>query len=201
MKLTIKMEEIDYGDAAIKAIPMLEQTVKMRSGAVEKTVAAIAMLPENMIRDIFDAIPPKQKNEILAAFAMEQKERILHALNDLLHRQKLGLTLADCSVDPDLTVMAEVSQIDYLCITERFLPLIREKLLGMGGMAAMLRPVISRASAEQVYELVERFVGSGKDAFVASLINQNQRILISAMEDAAEKQGVRMKIHAVAAEV
>ena len=67
----------------------------------------------------------------------------------------------------------------------------------MGGFVAMLRPVIQRASAEQLCGLLDQFVGDNKDAFLASLFNQNQKMLIAVIEAAAEKQNVRLRISSV----
>lgn len=201
MRLTIKLDEINYGDIAIKSMPLLGQSAQSYPGAVGMTMDAIAQLPEMLIRDIFDAIPVEQKNEIISSFAMEHKDRILHVTNVLSERHGIGVTFADCSVDRELSIVAEVREIDYRCIVDRFLPVIREKLLAMSGMAAfMLRPVIQIAPVDQILGLLDRFTGS-RDAFFASLINQNQQGLISAIEGAAEKQNIRMKIKSVHMEV
>lgn len=201
MKLTIKLDEINYGDVAVKIMLLLAQSAGSFRGAVWKTVSAIANLPDNLIRDIFDAIPENEKNGIIAAYAMEYKDRILSKLNNLSMHHNLGLKLADCLIDQDLNIMAEVSEIDYIAIVDRFLPAIRDKLLSMGGLVAMFRPMIQNASAEQIMGLLDRFVGENKEAFLASLINQNQHNLISTIEDAAEKQNIHVKINSIILEV
>jgi len=201
MKLTIKLDAINHGDVAVKLMPLLAQSAGSFHGAVGKTVSAIANLPDNLIRDIFDAIPENEKNGIIAAYAMEYKDRILSKLNNLSMHHNLGLKLADCLIDQDLTIVAEVSEIDYIAIVDRFLPVIRDKLLGMGGLVAMFRPMIQNASAEQIVGLLDRFVGENKEAFLASLINQNQQNLISTIEDAAQKQNICLKINSILLEV
>lgn len=201
MKLTIKLDAINHGDVAAKLMPLLAQSAGSFRGAVGKTVSAIANLPENLIRDIFDAIPENEKNGIIAAYAMEYKDRMLGKLNNLSMKYNLGLKLADCLIDQDMTIVAEVSEIDYIAIVDRFLPAVRDKLLRMGGLVAMFRPIIQNASAEQIMGLLDRFVGDNKEAFLASLINQNQQKLISAIEDAAQKQNIRLKINSILLEV
>lgn len=201
MKLTIKLDGINYGDVAVKLMPLLAQSAGSFCGAVWKTVSAIANLPDNLIRDIFDAIPENEKNGIIAAYAMEYKDRILSKLNNLSMHHNLGLKLADCLIDQDLNIMAEVSEIDYIAIVDRFLPAIRDKLLSMSGLVAMFRPMIQNASAEQIMGLLDRFAGENKEAFLASLINQNQHNLISTIEDAAEKQNIHVKINSIILEV
>lgn len=197
MKLTININEINYGDVAVKVMPVLAQSAGSLHGAVGKTVTAIANLPENLIRDIFDAIPDNEKNEIIAAYAMEYKDRILTMLNNLSMHYNLGLKLAECLIDQDMNIVAEVSEIEYTAIVDRFLPAIRDKLLGMGGLVAVFRPMIQNASAEQIVGLLSRFVGDNKEVFLASLINQNQQYLIPAIEDAARKQNIRVRINSI----
>lgn len=197
MKLTMKLDEINYGDVAVRAMPLLAKSVDA-FGAVEMIVAAVSTyLPEDLIRSVFDAIPEARKNEIIAQLALEHKDRILRTVNELSEKYKIGVNLKNLTVDRDLTVVAEIGRIDYTCIVGHFLPVIREKLLALGGMAAiLLRPVIQNANAEQIVGLMDRFV-SNKDDFFASIINQNQERLIGAIEDVAQKQNIRMKIHSV----
>lgn len=201
MKLTIKLDEINHGDVAVKVMPLLAQSAGNFHGAVGKTLSAISNLPENLIRDIFDAIPEVEKNGIIAAYATEHKDRILNKLNEMSMHHNLGLKMADCLIDQNLNIMADVSEINYVSIVDRFLPVIRDKLLGMGGLVAMFRPMIQNASAEQIVGLLDRFVGDNKEAFVTTLINQNQKNLIAAMENAAQKQNIRLKIHSILLEI
>ena len=201
MKLTIKLDEINFGDVAVRAMPLLSSSAVNIGGAVGRMAYAITDLPESLIRDVFDAIPACEKNEILAAFAVEYKGRILNTLNNLSSDYKLGLQLKDFMVDRNLTIAVEVDEIDYIKIVDRFLPEIREKLLSMGGFVAMFRPMIQNASAQQIVGLLDRFVGDNKEVFLASLVNQNQQNLISAIEDAAQKQNIRLKINSILLEV
>ena len=200
MKLTMKLDEINYGDVAVRAIPLLRHSAGNIDGSVGRMAVAITNLPENLIRDVFNAIPECEKNEILAAVAVEYKGRILNTLNDLSRHYKLGLQLNDFTVDQNLTIAAEVDEIDYISIEDRFLPEICSKLLSMGGLVVMFRPMIQNASAAQIVGLLDRFVGDNKEVFLASLVNRNQKKLISAIEDAAEKQNIRLKISAIVLE-
>lgn len=201
MKLTIKLDEINYGDVAVRTMPLLKHSAGNIHGSIGRMAFAITNLPENLIRDIFDTIPTYEKNEILAGFAVEHKGRILNTLNNLSVNYKLGLQLKDFTVDQNLTIRAEVGEIDYISIVDRFLPEIRSKLLSMGGLVVMFRPMIQNASAVQIVGLLDRFVGDNKEVFLVSLVNQNQKKLISAIEDAADRQNIRLKISAIVLEV
>ena len=200
MKLTVNIKEINYGDVAAKVMPLLEQAVADRGGAVAMTVSAIARLPESLIYDIFDAIPSAKKNKIIAAFVMEYEDRILDVVNKLSAEQKIGVAVSELSVSEELEIAATVGELDYLCLADRFLPAIKEKLLEKGGIVAILAPIIEKASAEQICGLLDRILGNKKDNFMVALINQNQQTLISKIEDVAEKQNIHLSIHSIYAQ-
>ena len=199
MKLTIKLDEINYGDVAVRLMPALGKREMVFSIGVGKLLNAIAALPENLIRDIFDAIPAEQKNEIVSFFVVENKSKILWTIDEMLYKNRIAIKLVDYTMDQDLTLTAEIGDINYDRIVERFLPLIREKLMiraTMNPMMIMLLPVIQNASANQIVRLMNQVVGN-KDDFLASLVNQNQKNLIAAVEDAAQKQNIRLKINSI----
>ena len=199
MKLTIKLDEINYGDVAVRLMPALGKREMVFSIGVGKLLNAIAALPENLIRDIFDAIPAEQKNEIVSFFVVENKSKILWTIDEMLYKNRISIKLVDYTMDQDLTLTAEIGDINYDRIVERFLPLIREKLMiraTMNPMMIMLLPVIQNASANQIVRLMNQVVGN-KDDFLASLVNQNQKNLIAAVEDAAQKQNIRLKINSI----
>lgn len=194
MEIILKIQQLNYGDAAVRVLPLLGKTAAGRADAVGKTIAAISELPERLIYDIFDAIPAEQKNEIIACFVEEHRGSLLHAINKFSEQHRLGVSVADVAVNRELEIRAVVDRIDYKCIVERFLPKIREKMLNMGVVAAFLRPVIQSANADQICGLLERMLGDTKDAFLVSLLNQNQLVLIDLVEKSAEKQKIRMTI-------
>ena len=200
MKLSIKIENIDYGDAAVKLLPLLADAPEGYPGTFGKKISALAGLSEAQIRDSLTPLSSKEKAELLAGFAAECEDALLSMINQKLSSRKIGVTVTGFTVDSDLTVTAHLGQLDYPGLVNRFLPAVRKKLLNMGGPAALLRPMIEKASAEQICGLLDRFAGSNKDAFLASLINQNQKKLVSYIEKAAKKERIPLKIHSVHAE-
>ena len=142
----------------------------------------------------------ERKNEIVAAFAMENKEKILAVVNKMSKDYKIGVTLSNYAMTQELELAANVSESDYRTSAERFLPEIREKLLNMGGVVGFLKPVIEKASAEQICGLLDKILGNKKEALIASLINMNQQKLISLVEDTARKQNIDLKINSIIVE-
>lgn len=200
MEITMKIDRIDYGDAAVRLLGILNQTAQHRDGAAAKLLSAMAQLPQELIVGLFDAIPTEQKNDIAASFAQEHKAHLLSLVNNLAQAHRVGLSVSDFSMNRHLEIMAVVDDIDYPCLVDRFLPLVKRNLLARGGMAALLRPMIEKASVDQICDLLDRFVGINKDAFMATLINQNQDKLVELIEEIAAKQNIRLKISSVSAQ-
>ena len=194
MKIRITVGELNYGDVAVKAMPIIAKAMEGREGAAAKAIAMVAGIPEEWIRGTLETIPRDQINEVVVGFAEEYKPRLVQTINQLSAEHRIGVTVSDVSVSRDMEIVMTVDRIDYLCVAERFLPVIKEKLLGLGGMVRLLRPVIEGASPAQVCGLMDRFLGDRKDSFVASMINQNQQTLIASAEDAAKKQNIRLTI-------
>ncbi len=194
MKLYIKIDEINYADIALMAQGMLGKSFSNRTDAIAMAVYAASGLSEGLIRDLFAEISDKRMSTILAAFAKEYKCKILSAGNELLVKNHLGVKIDDFNVTPELEVSVNVAEIDYSSIVERFLPMIKEKLMGMGGAVVLLRPMIRNASADQICGLLDTLLGNNKEEFIAALVNQYSDKLVSAIEDAAAKKNIRLKI-------
>lgn len=201
MEIKMKIDRIDYGDAAVSVLGLLNQNAQHRDGAVSKLLSAMAQLPPELIVGLFDAIPTEQKNDIAASFMQEHKAHLLSLVNDLAQKNRIGLSVSDFSMNRHLEIVAEVDSIDYPCLVDKFLPLVKKNLLARGGMVTLLRPMIEKASADQICDLLDRFVGSNTDGFMATLINQNQNKLAELIEDTAAKQHIRLNISSVSAQV
>ena len=200
MKLSIKMDELNYGDVFIKLARFLAVVPGEYSGPYGKKVSEMTELPSFQIRNLCSALSDEEKAELLSGFASECKESLLQIVNSELKRQQINVTATDFTIDRDLNVTAQCSQLDYPNLVGKFLPAVRKRLLKTGGAAALLRPVIEKASAEQICGLMDRFLGNNKDAFLASMINQNQRKIISLIEKIAEKEHLRLTVASVQAE-
>ena len=48
MRLTVKLSELNYGDAAVKAMPLLAQAAVNQCGAIRETVEAFSQMVANV---------------------------------------------------------------------------------------------------------------------------------------------------------
>lgn len=197
MKMTVQLGQINYGDVAVKAMPLLKSTAQRHDGVIGEIISAISELPASVIHDIFDAISEEKKNGIVAMLSREYHDMILCTINHLSVENRIGVVLVDFAVNQDLTIEAEIAEIDFRCIVERYLPVVRQQLLSQGSVPALFRPVIELASADRIMGMLDRFMGGSKEAFIVSLINRNQQLLISLIEEAAKKQNIRLNIQSV----
>lgn len=194
MELSFKIEEINYGDVVLAAKPFLLKTFENRTDAAAMAATTAAGLSPKLIRVMMAEITDEKINQLIAAFAAEYKPQILSAVNKLSEKKKLGVQLEDFEVSPGLDVWAKAASIDYPSLVGRFLPVVKEKLLNMGGPAALLRPVIQNASASQICGLMDKLLGSRKETFIVNLINQNAEKLVATVEKRAAQKKVRLKI-------
>ena len=106
MHLHLKLKTINYGDIAVKAMPMLVERQGGFPGFTGLILDAFAGLPEGLVREVFDTLSVERKNQIVAAFASEKKNQILSLLNRVSAERGLGVTLSDYEVGDDLSVDA-----------------------------------------------------------------------------------------------
>lgn len=194
MELSFKIEEINYGDVVVAAKPFLLKTFENRTDAVAMAATTAAGLSPKLIRVMMAEITDEKINQLIAAFAAEYKPQILRAVNELSEKKKLGVQLEDFEVSPGLDVWAKAASIDYPSLVGRFLPVVKEKLLNMGGPAALFRPVIQNASASQICGLMDKLLCGRKETFIVNLINQNAEKLVATVEKKAAQKKVRLKI-------
>ena len=194
MELRFKIEEINYGDVVLAAKPYLLKTFANRTDAVAMAATTAAGLSPKLIRVMMAEITDERMSELISVFTTEYKEKIISMVNDLSAKQKLGVKIGDFEVTPDLEIWAKTAQVDYPSVVERFLPLVKEKLLNMGGPVALVKPMIQNASAAQICGLMDKLLGSKKEAFNINLINQNGEKLVSVVEKKAAQKKVRLKV-------
>lgn len=200
MKLTVKLEEINCSDLAVRLLPMLHQATEGRGDTKNKLISAVSQLPEAALRTVFDAIPEETKRELLASGVAEYQEKLLSALNHLLEENRIGLHLAELTVNQALEINAVVDRMDEVSLAELLLPMLKEKLLSMGGMVKLLHPLIQSATAEQMVGLLDRILGEKKEAFLIGIINQQSPALMKLAENAAQNERVHLKLTSIALE-
>lgn len=121
----------------------------------------------------------------------EHSGKLLSRINSLSAKEKLGITVSSFSLSEDLTAALEVARIDYPTVVKKFLPAVKKSLLNAEGVPSLFRPIIRKASAEQICALLDRLP---KDTVLATLINRNRQKLITKIQDMAQENGIRLTV-------
>lgn len=75
MIVKMKIQEVNYGDVVVQALPVVSSKITGDDRAIYKIVSAISNLPEKTLRLIFDAVGQSEKNEIISLLVQENKEK------------------------------------------------------------------------------------------------------------------------------
>lgn len=200
MKLTAKISELNYGDAAVAAMPILGKTAR-NDTAVGKILTAITQLPQEMIRQVFDSIPQVDKNEIIAMLASENQERLVRFCRHMLNNNGFDMTLQEISISKDLEITIWIDEINYHSLVKKFLPMVKEKMadyvLGHGWVGKRMAPKIMNGSADLVCEIFDKFPQDAKNRIVENIFNQNQKKLMAFFENTAQKSGIELKLESL----
>lgn len=197
MQIHFKIGQINYADVAVKALPVLQGRLANQDSAVVKIVNALAQLPSELIHEMFHAIPLAEKNEIVVALAREHKAWILSKANEMARKNGIGITIRDLTVTGELEFRGIVEEIDYRSIVLKFLPLVRKKLASIGEVPALLRPMLAKASPEQILGILDRIPQGIKDEIVISLLNQYQDQLREQIVKLARDNGIALTVEAL----
>lgn len=155
-------------------MPVLREKIPDNGSAAAKIARAITQLPPELIREVFEAVPREEKNEIVVMLVEENKNRIISIANEFTRKNEAGITIRDLSVTSELEIHAAADEIDYRSIAVKFLPLVRQRLASARVVPAMLRPLLARAPAEEVLRILDRIPQNVKDDIVIFVVNQNQ---------------------------
>lgn len=191
MKITMKIQDIRYGDVAVQGLPVLAEKLPQEDTAMNKLLRAIAHLPEDVVYSLFDAIPQQEKNEIVSLLVQENKEKILAYATQFLQEQRIGLTLQNLAVTSGLAVELDVLDIDYGSLVQKLLPLIQDKLAENHDNMANILGKIPAGSPNILLGFLPQ---KAKDDIASYLINKAQDQILRFAMKAAANRSIRLKL-------
>ena len=191
MKITMKIQDIHYGDVAVQALPLLVEKRPTEDTAMNKLLRAIAHLPEDVVYSLFDAIPQQEKNEIVSLLVQENKEKILAYATQFLQEQRIGLTIQNLAVASDLAVELVILDIDYGSLVQKLLPLIQDKLAEEHDNMANILGKIPAGSSNILLGFLPQ---KAKNDIAAYLINKGQDQILRFAMQAAANRNIRLEL-------
>ncbi len=191
MKITMKIQDIHYGDVAVQALPLLVEKRPTEDTAMNKLLRAIAHLPEDVVYSLFDAIPQQEKNEIVSLLVQENKEKILAYATQFLQEQRIGLTIQNLAVASDLALELDILDIDYGSLVQKLLPLIQDKLAEEHDNMANILGKIPAGSSNILLGFLPQ---KAKNDIAAYLINKGQDQILRFAMQAAANRNIRLEL-------
>lgn len=191
MKITMKIQDIHYGDVAVQALPLLVEKRPTEDTAMNKLLRAIAHLPEDVVYSLFDAIPQQEKNEIVSLLVQENKEKILAYATQFLQEQRIGLTIQNLAVASDLALELDILDIDYGSLVQKLLPLIQDKLAEEHDN---MENILGKIPAGSSNILLGFLPQKAKNDIAAYLINKGQDQILRFAMQAAANRNIRLEL-------
>lgn len=191
MKITMKIQDIHYGDVAVQALPLLVEKRPTEDTAMNKLLRAIAHLPEDVVYSLFDAIPQQEKNEIVSLLVQENKEKILAYATQFLQEQRIGLTIQNLAVASDLALELDILDIDYGSLVQKLLPLIQDKLAEEHDNMANILGKIPAGSSNILLGFLPQ---KAKNDIAAYLINKGQDQILRFAMQATANRNIRLEL-------
>ena len=201
MKLRIQIKEIDFCDVILKAIPVLQEKAPNDGSAIAKIISVVVQLPHEVIRTMLEAVSQEDKCEIVALLVRENKEKLHHALSQLLKQNDIDVSLDEVSLSNNLVLTIAVSNLNYPALAAKYLPSIRDSLI-MGENPAMeTLSAVLKLPGKLLYGALAKIPQSKKDEAIAYLINKNKERIVAKLEEMIANQDIHIRLADLKAEV
>lgn len=200
MKIKVNIEELNYGDVAVQAMPIIRSHIEQTDDAMSAILLAVTQLPDPLVHQIFDTVSEQQKNLIVSLLVEENQQTILNGIAAFLDKNQIGVKIGQLCVTEQLEVLLEVTDIDYVGLIQRFLPLIGERLESGVGVAGLLSR-LAGGGIHSVQTILGFIPQDGKDNLAAYLINLNQQLIAGWIMSEMQNKHIQLKIKEIVAEV
>lgn len=200
MKIKVNIEELNYGDVAVQAMPIIRSHIEQTDDAMSAILLAVTQLPDPLVHQIFDTVSEQQKNLIVSLLVEENQQTILNGIAAFLDKNQIGVKIGQLCVTEQLEVLLEVTDIDYVGLIQRFLPLTGERLESGVGVAGLLSR-LAGGGIHSVQTILGFIPQDGKDNLAAYLINLNQQLIAGWIMSEMQNKHIQLKIKEIVAEV
>ena len=200
MKIKVNIEELNYGDVAVQAMPIIRSHIEQTDDAMSAILLAVTQLPDPLVHQIFDTVSEQQKNLIVSLLVEENQQTILNGIAAFLDKNQIGVKIGQLCVTEQLEVLLDVKDIDYVGLIQRFLPLVSQRLEQGEGASGLLSR-LTGAGVHSVRTILAFIPQDGKDNLAAYLINSNQQLIAGWIMSEMQNKHIQLKIKEIVAEV
>lgn len=193
MKITLKLDKIEYGKSAENLLPKLKDKIKADKTLISKLASVALSLPPELVCTVLDAVPEKEKNDITYQLFTENKAKIIKVINDFTKAKFSGFYLYDISLSENMEVTLNVGYDSIANLIKSHLAgtpddykasVWRMPILLAGKMMGGAISVISQDKMEDT---------------IIHLIDKNQTFIISKLEKLAKEKGIIVKLKKISA--
>lgn len=125
---------------------------------------------------------------------------ILDSIAEFLDKNQIGVKIGQLCVTEQLAVLLDVTDIDYVGLIQRFLPLAGERLESGVGVAGLLSR-LAGGGIHSVQTILGFIPQDGKDNLAAYLIKLNQQLIAGWIMSEMQNKHIQLKIKEIVAEV
>ena len=99
MDIKLKLDNIDYGELAVKLLPLVGDKLKESDNTVAKLLSGVAKMPPAIIKTTVNALPQETKDEVVALLINKNKDKIKRVFMDFANAKGMNLDILDIEVD------------------------------------------------------------------------------------------------------
>lgn len=99
MKITLDIDNIDYGALAELFLPLIHDKLAEKDGAAVAILTKIAGMPPMLTGKMIDMLPQDAKDEIAAMLVNKNKEKIIESVTKFAAQKGLSFPIDDFSVE------------------------------------------------------------------------------------------------------
>lgn len=99
MKLTLELEDIDYGALVKFGLPLLQGKLAEGEGESAKMLARIAQMPPSIAAGMIDFLPQDTKNELAVMLVNQNKDSIVKAVTEYAEKKGLSFRISAFSAE------------------------------------------------------------------------------------------------------
>lgn len=95
MEIKLKLEDIDYGDLAVKLLPLISDKLKENDNMAAKLLCGIAKMPPAIIRTTVNSLPQETKDEVAVLLINNNEEKIRKLFIQFAQNNGIALDITD----------------------------------------------------------------------------------------------------------
>ena len=99
MKITMEINDIDYGAIAEQLLPLVGDKLSDKDGISNTMLAKFLVMPPSVAKSMINLMPQKTKDEILVTLINKQKERIVEKVTETAREKGIFFTISRFDVE------------------------------------------------------------------------------------------------------